>query len=87
MKLIKITANIIGVFALLVGTSSCKDDEVAANECCTVSVLTYTWTACQDGTTTYKDGSGTTTTSNWKADYASWDLMKAEMITYGATCK
>jgi len=34
MKLIKLTANIIGIFALLLGVSSCKDDEITKNEFC-----------------------------------------------------
>ncbi|MDH5368159.1 MAG: hypothetical protein OEW67_14325 [Cyclobacteriaceae bacterium] len=95
MKLIKLTANIIGVFALLTGISSCKDDEVAANECCTLTETytyngvteTYTQKACQDGTWTYTYGDGTTGSYKWNDDPTyTWTEVKSYMVSAGATC-
>lgn len=93
MKLIKLTANIIGVFALLAGVSSCKDDEVTKNECCfytygDLNTRISTIEACQDGilTETFDDGS-TGGEDSWLDDVPTWDEMKAHMLGKGATCR
>lgn len=90
MKLIKLSAQLLGVVALIFGASSCNKDDDAGIECCTFTATydsyTITGKACEDGTYTYTYD-GTTTSGNWEDDYDSWAEVKAELISdYGATC-
>lgn len=95
-KIYRIPALIFG-FAAMLGASSCGDDEESGTECCSYTgtdtddqgnTVTYTLTACEDGTYTYSYSDGTSDGGRWDddGDYT-WDYIKNEIINeYGGSC-
>lgn len=86
-KTLKLMAMLFGAIAVLVGSSSCSDDD--DNECCTLTEtydsVTYTYVACEDGSLTYTVN-GVTETDNWTDYFDNWAAIKAMAIEEGASC-
>lgn len=88
MKIVKWTARLIGLIAIIASVESCKKED--PNECCTFSYSYGSYSisgkACQDGTFTYTYN-GTSDTGTWTDDYDSWSEVKSLLVNdYGATC-
>ena len=70
MKILKLFAALIGGFAVIFNSSSCKKDE----ECCTwIDAFQTTYNYCEDD-------------DDWKAYYNSWQDVKNEATSYGGNC-
>ena len=87
---IKFYAIALGALFSLLGISSCSsDDDNNTNECCTYSYtdegVTYTYTYCADGSYTYAIDGVVIDDTPWSND-SSWDEIKSELLSEGATC-
>jgi len=96
-KILKLTAMVLGTFAILFGLNSCsKDDDNNDNDCCTWDesytdggeTYTYTGKVCEDGTfsgTYTVDGETYTNSFDWTEDSYyedySWDDIKDEFCS------
>ncbi len=87
MKVIKLLAMLTGVFAMLMGSSSCKKDD--STECCTFTSTDGSGKACEDGTYSYTYNNGETYSGKWNDDTnpPTWDQLKTGIVNnYDGSC-
>ena len=69
MKVFKLFASLLGIFAILFGNNGCKKDD----ECCTLTYAGQSETWCEDD-------------DDWQTYYASWEVFKDYIESYGGNC-
>ena len=71
MKVFKLFASLLGVFAIVFGNTACKKDK---NECCSYTYLGTTETLCEDDE------------AEWSAYFDNWAEVKTFVEAFGGDC-